>query len=91
MLVASCARSNTAAPAGQVYHGAGTVIWVDMEAGAIKIDHEEIKDLMPAMKMKFVVRDKALLNGIKANDRVEFDVVEAVEGYVITAIKVAGG
>jgi Cu/Ag efflux protein CusF len=81
----------TAAPSGPVYRGAGVVIWVNAEDGSIKIDHEEIKDLMPAMAMKFVVRDKTLLNGIDANDRVEFDVVEAThEGYVITALKKSG-
>jgi Cu/Ag efflux protein CusF len=86
----SCGQSSTSAPGGPVYHAAGVVVWVNADAGSIKIDHEDIKDLMPAMAMKFVVRDKALLNGINASDRVEFDVVEATEGYVITAIKKSG-
>jgi Cu/Ag efflux protein CusF len=90
LATASCSKEQTAPPPGTAHHAVGIVVWVNTDAGSIKIDHEEIKDLMPAMSMKFVVRDKSLLNGIDANDRVEFDVVEATEGYVITAIKKSG-
>jgi Cu/Ag efflux protein CusF len=90
LTLASCGGNASAPPPGKAHKATGTVVWVSTESGTVKIDHDEIKDLMPAMSMKFVVRDKALLNDINPNDRVEFDVVEATEGYVITAIKVAG-
>jgi Cu/Ag efflux protein CusF len=90
LLAAVSCGDDKAAPPGKVHHAVGVVVVVSPETSSIKIDHEEIKDFMPAMSMKFVVRDKTLLNDVKPNDRVEFDVVEATEGYVITAIKKSG-
>ena len=52
-LAAASCGDKTAPPPGQAHHAAGVVIWVNADAGSIKIDHEEIKDLMPAMAMKF--------------------------------------
>ncbi|MGZ8847780.1 MAG: copper-binding protein, partial [Pyrinomonadaceae bacterium] len=53
----------------------------------VEIDHEEIKDLMPAMQMEFNVKDKSLLNDVKAGDRVNFTIVETEKGEFLTAIK----
>ena len=36
------------------------------------MDHEEIPDAMPAMQMEFFVSDKAILNGLKLGDEVNF-------------------
>jgi Cu/Ag efflux protein CusF len=54
------------------YPGKGVVTMVDMSAGTIGIDHEEIKDMMPAMSMIFNTKDKSILEGLKKGDRVEF-------------------
>jgi Cu/Ag efflux protein CusF len=54
------------------YTGRGVVKSVDMEAGTVGIDHEEIKDMMPPMNMIFNTKDKSILIGIKVGDRVEF-------------------
>jgi Cu/Ag efflux protein CusF len=46
---------------------------VDTAQGKITLKHGEIKNLdMPPMTMVFTVKDKALLEGVKAGDRVKF-------------------
>lgn len=69
------------------YQGIGQVKSVDPKTPSIKIDHEEIKGLMPAMQMDFRVKDKSLLNSIAAGDKIEFTVENGVGGLLITAIK----
>jgi Cu/Ag efflux protein CusF len=43
------------------YPGTGVVGTINRTEGWIEINHEEIKDLMPAMQMEFNVKDKTLL------------------------------
>jgi Cu(I)/Ag(I) efflux system periplasmic protein CusF len=46
---------------------------VDVAQGKITLKHGEIKNLdMPPMTMVFTVKDKAMLDGIKAGDKVKF-------------------
>lgn len=46
---------------------------VDMDAKKITLKHGEIKNLeMPAMSMVFQVKDPALLQKVKAGDKVKF-------------------
>jgi hypothetical protein len=52
-----------------------------------KLNHEEIKDLMPAMQMEFNVKDKTLLDKVKTGDRVDFTIVETEKGEWLTEIK----
>ena len=55
------------------YPGKGVVTKINLEGeGSVEMDHEEIKDVMPAMKMEFFVSDKKLLNGLKIGDKVDF-------------------
>src|SRR4051812_38688479 len=54
------------------YEAKGTVTKINNEGGSIEINHEEIKDLMPAMQMEFFVKDKSLLKGLAVGDRVDF-------------------
>jgi Cu/Ag efflux protein CusF len=53
----------------------------------IEIDHEEIVGLMQAMQMEFPLNDRALLNGIAVNDRVDFTVDNAAGEMTIIALK----
>ena len=84
------AEANVPGPAAAVqtttYHGVGVVKSMDMKRPSIEIDHQEIKDLMPAMTMEFYVKDAALLDGIKPGDRIEFTIENGVGGLKITAI-----
>ncbi len=61
------------------YKGHGKVTRVSNDLGSIEIEHDDIPGLMPAMKMEFHVQDKAMLNGIFANDEVNF-VIEYKQG-----------
>jgi Cu/Ag efflux protein CusF len=46
---------------------------VDMAQGKVTLKHGEIKNLdMPPMTMVFTVKDKAMLEGVKAGDKVKF-------------------
>jgi Cu/Ag efflux protein CusF len=84
-------QANVSGPAAAVqttmYHGVGAVKSIDVKRPSIEIDHQDIKDLMPAMTMEFYVKDAALLNGIKPGDRIEFTLENGVGGLKITQIK----
>lgn len=54
------------------YNGKGVVTKINLELGSVELDHEDIKDMMPAMKMEFYVTDKKQLDGLKVGDKVEF-------------------
>ena len=69
------------------YPGTGVVVLINRNEGWIEINHEEIKDLMPAMQMEFNVKDKTLLDKVKTGDRVDFTIVETEKGEYLTEIK----
>jgi Cu(I)/Ag(I) efflux system periplasmic protein CusF len=66
----------------------GEVRKVDKGAAKVTIKHGEIKNLeMPPMTMVFQVKDAALLDKVKAGDKVKFRAEKAGSGYVVTAIE----
>jgi len=66
------------------------VIKVDKENRKITLRHGEIRDLdMPAMKMVFQVRDPALLDAVKAGDKVRFRAERAQGSFWVTAMEAA--
>lgn len=68
----------------------GVVQQVKPEEGKVKISHEPIAALgWPAMTMYFRVKDKAVLEGITAGDRVRFDLEKGATGLVITRMEKA--
>ncbi len=69
------------------YPGTGVVAEINRTEGWIEINHEEIKDLMPAMQMEFNVKDKSLLDKVSVGDRVDFTIVETEKGEYLTEIK----
>ena len=74
---------------GKPYPGTGVVTTVNMKEGWISIEHEDIKDLMPAMAMEFWVRDTSIMKGVRVGDRIDFVVVEDSKGQYLTEIKKA--
>jgi Cu(I)/Ag(I) efflux system membrane fusion protein len=61
-------------PAAQMPKGRGTVTAIDPQQGRVEIDHAPIPAMQwPAMKMGFVVPDKAQLSSMKKGDAVEFE------------------
>jgi protein SCO1 len=67
-------------------HGVGVVESFDQEHATIQIDHEEIKDVMPAMNMPFAVKDKALLDSVNPGDKIDFWVESTPAGLVVVRI-----
>lgn len=61
-----------AEPPVRVFEGKGVVTQIEVEAGWLEIDHEEIKGLMPAMRMQFNYSDRAALKKLKVGDKVGF-------------------
>jgi Cu(I)/Ag(I) efflux system protein CusF len=69
----------------------GVVQQVKPEQGKVKINHEAIPALgWPPMTMYFRVKDKAVLEGIAAGDKVRFDLEKDATGLVITRMEKAG-
>jgi protein SCO1/2 len=88
VLAAGCTGSN---PAGKekdkTYELHGKVVAVDLEKKTVKIDHEDIPGLMPAMTMPFHVDDAKMLDGLKAGDQVHGQVMHRSGEYVLTELK----
>lgn len=77
-----------AAQSAQVHKGTGIVTNVDRNAGKVTLRHDPIKSLnWPAMTMGFGVKDKALLDKLAKDKKVEFEFVQQGKTYVITSIK----
>ena len=68
----------------------GEVRRVDKEAGKVTLKHAYIKSLdMPAMTMVFVVKDKAMLEKLKAGDKIKFRAISEAGKYTVTEIQMA--
>jgi Cu(I)/Ag(I) efflux system protein CusF len=66
----------------------GEVRKVDKEGGKLTLKHGDIKSLdMPAMTMVFVVKDKAMLDKLKAGDRVKFKAVNEAGKFTVTEMQ----
>ncbi len=67
----------------------GEVRRVDKAGGKIALKHGEIKNLdMPPMSMVFQVKDKALLDTVKAGDKVNFTASQVNGDYTVMSIEV---
>lgn len=87
----SCKRGEAHKPVdGTVYRGVGVVESIDRDTSSIQINHEDIKDYMPAMSMPFMVKDKSLLDAAAPGDRIEFSLEATSKGQVVTEIKKVG-
>ncbi|SDN94321.1 copper-binding protein [Polaromonas sp. JS666] len=66
----------------------GEIRKVDKEAKKITIKHGEIKNLeMPGMTMVFQVKDAAMLDAVKAGDKIRFRAESAGGAIVVTEIQ----
>jgi Cu(I)/Ag(I) efflux system periplasmic protein CusF len=84
------AAASTATAVDAVSATDGEVRKVDKDAKKITLKHGEIKNLdMPAMSMVFQVKDAALLEKVKAGDKVKFKAEKINGGYALTEIEVA--
>lgn len=63
---------------------------VDLDAKKITLRHGPIPNLdMPPMTMVFQVKDPALLQGLKAGDKVRFSAEKIGSAYTVTGIEAA--
>jgi Cu(I)/Ag(I) efflux system protein CusF len=66
----------------------GEVRKVDKETGKITLKHGPIANLeMPAMSMVFQVKDPALLDQVKAGDKIRFQAEKTGTQYTVTHIE----
>jgi len=66
----------------------GEIRKVDKEAKKITIKHGPIQNLdMPAMTMVFQVRDPAMLDRVKAGDKVKFEAQKVGGAFTVTQIE----
>jgi Cu(I)/Ag(I) efflux system periplasmic protein CusF len=73
---------------GQVHKATGKVAKVDRSAGTVTIDHEPVASMKwPSMSMAFKVKDKAMLEKVKPDAKVDFRFTQSGKDYIITEIK----
>jgi Cu(I)/Ag(I) efflux system periplasmic protein CusF len=73
---------------GQVHKGTGVVTNLDRAGGKVTLKHDPIKSLnWPTMTMAFAVKDKAMLDKLSKDKKVEFEFVQQGQQFVITSIK----
>ncbi len=66
----------------------GEVRKIDLDNNKITIKHGEIKNLdMPGMTMVFQVKDPAMLEKVKAGDKVKFSAEKINGAFVVTEIQ----
>lgn len=88
---ATLAQPPAAGPAAtaQAPQSEAVVRKVDAAAGKITLRHGPIASLdMPPMTMVFQVASPALLDGLKAGDKVRFDAAKIGGAYTVTAIEI---
>jgi Cu/Ag efflux protein CusF len=78
-----------AALGAQAQSTEGEVRKIDKAQGKITLKHGEIKSLeMPPMTMVFNVKDKSLLDKVKAGDKVKFKAVNEGGKFTVTDLQV---
>ena len=71
----------------KIYHGVGVIEEIYKDLARVQINHEDIKDLMPAMSMPYTVKDVTLLDSVALGDRVEFGLLSTPDGLVLVEMK----
>jgi Cu(I)/Ag(I) efflux system protein CusF len=81
------ANGEKVAQAGS-HKATGIVKKVDAAGAKVALRHEPIQSIgWPAMTRAFAVKDKQVLQNLKPDQKVEFDLVKQGPDYVITPIK----
>lgn len=74
--------------AAQIRKGQGTIDKVDAAASIVTLTRDSLKGLgWPDMAMEYTVKDKAMLDNIKAGMKVDFELTREPDGaFVMTRI-----
>jgi Cu(I)/Ag(I) efflux system periplasmic protein CusF len=71
---------------GTVHKATGVV--TKTNKGKVTIKHEPVPSMnWPPMTMAFVVKDKAVMDKMKKDHKVEFEFVQQGKDYVVTSVK----
>ena len=93
LLLAGCAAPKSAETAKSApvkeYQMRGAVTSLDAGANKATIDHEEIKDFMPAMTMPYPVKDPAEFSKLAVGDKITATVYVTEDNMWIGNIKKA--
>jgi len=88
MVMLLSVASPSFAQSGAVHKGTGVVTNIDRAGGKVTLKHDPIKSLnWPTMTMAFAVKDKAMLDKVAKDKKVEFEFVQQGQQFVITSIK----
>jgi len=72
----------------KTYKATGVVKKIDAAKGSVMLAHGPVPELKwPAMTMSFAVKDKALLDKLAVDKKIDFEFVEQGKSYVVTAVK----
>lgn len=88
-LVLAAALLSTAVLAQETAHKArGVVTRVDAAKNRVTIKHDPVASLnWPSMTMGFTVKDKAVLEKLKKDQKIDFEFVQQGKDYVVTSVK----
>jgi Cu/Ag efflux protein CusF len=77
---------NKGSAQGTAHKATGVVTKIDKDKVTIK--HEPVQSLnWPSMTMAFKVKDKSLMDKMKKDQKVNFELVQEGRDYVVTAVK----
>ena len=81
-------KTDKKAAKGTVHKATGVVTKVDAAKKKVTVRHEPVQSMKwPAMNMTFTVKDKALLDKMPKDKKVEFEFVQEGKDYVVTSVK----
>jgi Cu/Ag efflux protein CusF len=85
---AAPAESPAAAATAKTHDIRGRIEAIGADRRTVTLDHEEIPGVMAAMKMEYQVQDPAVLEGLKAGDRVQGQIeVRPGDQYVVIRLR----
>jgi Cu(I)/Ag(I) efflux system protein CusF len=74
--------------AATAHKASGVVTRVDPEKSKVTIKHGPVQTLKwPPMTMAFTVKDKAVLDKLKKDQKIDFEFVQQGKDYVLTSVK----
>jgi Cu/Ag efflux protein CusF len=73
---------------GATHKAKGVVTRVDLEKGSVTIKHDPVASMnWPVMTMVFKAKDKAMLESLKKDQKIDFEFVQQGKDYVVTSVK----
>ncbi|HVG19236.1 MAG TPA: copper-binding protein [Blastocatellia bacterium] len=71
----------------KIYYGVGVIEEIHSDRATVQINHEDIKDFMPAMSMPYAVKDAGLLDSFAVGDRIKFGLQSTPAGLVVVEME----